>query len=99
MNEMAPSKPTGTFLDDARWNPDRMTVDFTLWLRTDDGEQYITYRVSIEALEDCARTSGEVDPMKLFKRFYPKITAVLDRKLKAGMFAVDGSILVVSGDF
>ena len=96
---MTISKPTGTFLDDARWNHERMTVDFTLWLRTDEGEQHIICRVSEEALKDRAETSGEVDLIKLFERFYPQIKAAVDRKLKAGMFAVDGSILIVSGEF
>ena len=85
-------------MDDAHWNRERETVDFTLRLRADAGEQHIICRVSQEALKDRARINGKIDLMNLHKRFRPEIWRAVDRKLKAGIYEADGSILVVSGD-
>ena len=95
---MTNDKPTGNFLDDARWNYERLTADFTLRLIVDREQRLITCRVSLEALDDREKSRGEIDPMKLFKRYYGEVKAAVDRKVKAGQYEADGSILVVSGE-
>ena len=95
---MTVSKPSGYFEDDARWDRAHGTVDFTLVFHTDDGRQDITCRVSREALEDRAKTSREIKPLLLFKRFKREIERAVDTKLKLGTFEADGLILIKSGE-
>ncbi len=96
---MTVSKPSGYFKDDARWDHAHGTVDFTLVFNTDDGQRDIKCRVSLEALEDRARTSGGIKPLLLFEKFERDIKRAVDTNLKLGIFEADGSILIKSGEF
>ncbi len=94
-------KPFGIFRDDARWNDDRMAVEFTLDLRDAERDRAIVCRVSREALDDAARRSGPLDreeALQLFERFKSEIKSAVDRKLKLALFDPDGSITVSTVD-
>ena len=95
---MTVSKPSGYFEDDARWDHMHGTVDFTLVFNTDDGQERIPCRVSQEALEDRAKTSREIGPLLLFKRFKREVEHAVDTKLKLGTREADGSFLIKTGE-
>lgn len=90
--------PSGQFRQEARENFDRGTIDMILDLDQNNGSKAIHCRVSREALEDRSGTSGEIALIELFARYRPEVETAIERRLKAGMFELDGSILVRSGE-
>ena len=58
-------KPTGHFLDDARWTG--ATVDVTLLMQDDEGEKPIDCRISFEALAD-ALGESQGDALDWYRR-------------------------------
>jgi Protein of unknown function (DUF1488) len=93
--------PAQSFRDDARWNSERDTVDFTLEVRDDNGTHLIPCRVSWEALTDAARSSDSPSAAKalqLYKKSRDAVHDVVNIRLKAGAFESDGSLLVRTSD-
>ncbi len=89
--------PRGIFLDDERWNSKDETVDFTLLITDDEGEKPIVCRVSYEALAD-ALGASRINPVEVYRGLKSKAHKAIDRKLKAGEFEPDDSILVRTAD-
>lgn len=91
----SPGPPVGHFDRKEYWDENYMEVRFKLIL---DGLP-ISCRVTYEALEDSIGGTN-IDPLKVFTAhreewFFPAV----DRKLKAGLFEGDGSILITSTDY
>jgi hypothetical protein len=94
-------KPSGHFRDDARWNGKRTSVEFTLDVRDDNGTHAVTCAVSWEALSDAVRSREHTDgarAIEYYESLKSRIYDAVDRKLKAGAFERDGSILIQTRD-
>ncbi len=89
------------FQGDAKWNEERMAVEFTVAVRGDDSSRSILCRVSWEALIDAAQIS---DPehgaiaLEYYEALQQPVYFATKKKIEAGTFDADGSITIRSQD-
>jgi hypothetical protein len=72
-----------SFLDDARWNPERECVEVTARLRLSDRERHVPCAVTREALESLVQTGSTLDPLRLFSDFEPRLSRAAAQRFDA----------------